>query len=161
MIGGGDWAADRLIPDLMRAFTKGEQAKIRSPHAIRPWQHVLDPLHGYLVLTERVWQNGQEFAGGWNFGPWEEDARPVSDLAQALVAQWGDGAAWEADGGAHPHEAHYLRLDSTKARARLGWRPRWSLDQALAQTGAWYKAWARGQDMRAFTLSQIDTYCGS
>lgn len=159
VIGGGDWAADRFIPDLMRVFMKGERATIRSPHATRPWQHVLDPLHGYLALTERLWQDGQEFAGGWNFGSWEEDANSVSDLAQALVAQWGDGAAWEVEGSAHPHEAHYLRLDSTKARARLGWRPRWSLDQALAQTVVWYKAWAGGQDMRAFTLSQIGTYC--
>jgi CDP-glucose 4,6-dehydratase len=159
VIGGGDWAADRLIPDLMRAFTKGEQAKVRSPHAIRPWQHVLEPLYGYLMLTERLWQDGPEFAVGWNFGPLEADVRPVSDMAQALVAQWGDGAAWGVDGDAHPHETRDLRLDSTKARARLGWQPRWSLDQALTETVAWYKAWAGGQDMRAFTLSQIDTYC--
>jgi CDP-glucose 4,6-dehydratase len=158
VIGGGDWAAGRLIPDLMRAFTKGGQAKIRSPHAIRPWQHVLDPLHGYLMLAEWLWQDGTEFAEGWNFGPEDADVRPVSWVADTVAALWGSDTSWMANGGGHPHEANHLTLDSSKASIRLAWSPGWRLDQALAQTVIWYQAWAAGQDMRAFTLSQIDTY---
>jgi CDP-glucose 4,6-dehydratase len=158
VIGGGDWGKDRLVPDMVRAFARSEQVRIRSPHAIRPWQHVLDPLCGYLMLVERLWQDGPEFAGGWNFGPDDSDVRPVSWVADRVAALWGSDAAWIADNSEHPHEAHYLKLDSSKARMHLGWRPRWRLDQALAQTVAWYKAWAAGKDMRALILSQIAAY---
>lgn len=158
VIGGGDWAQNRLVPDAVRAFAHGETLRVRSPQALRPWQHVLEPLTGYLMLCEKLWSEPQRHAEPWNFGPREDEAKPVSYLAQALVEQWGENAAWEPDGGAHPHEACHLKLDASKARARLGWQPRWSLDQALTETVAWYKAWQAGQDIHAFTRRQIDTY---
>ena len=158
VIGGGDWAGDRLVPDMIRAFTTGEPVIIRSPHAIRPWQHVLEPLRGYLMLAERMVESGPDFAEGWNFGPREEDARPVAWIVQRLVEQWGEGAAWRLDEGQHPHEASYLKLDCAKARARLEWSPRWDLAAALEKIVAWHRAFNRGEDMRAFTLQQISQY---
>lgn len=158
VIGGGDWGRDRLIPDAVRAFVRGETLRVRFPEAVRPWQHVLEPLAGYLMLCEKLWHEPGRYAEPWNFGPTTDEAKPVSYLLQAMVAQWGEGAAWQSDGGPHPREALYLRLDADKARARLGWEPVLSVDQALAQTVAWYKAWRAGQDMRAFTLKQIDAY---
>ena len=158
VIGGGDWAGDRLVPDMIRAFTAGEPVVIRSPHAIRPWQHVLEPLRGYLVLAERMVESGPDFAEGWNFGPREEDARPVSWIVQRLVELWGEGAAWRLDAGEHPHEASYLKLDCAKARARLEWSPRWDLAAALEKIVAWHRAFNRGEDMRSFTLRQISHY---
>ena len=158
VIGGGDWARDRLIPDVMRSFLSGQVPAIRNPHAIRPWQHVLEPLGGYLMLAERLWKEGPEFAEGWNFGPWESDARPVSWIVERLVDLWGGGAGWRLDGGEHPHEANYLKLDCSKARARLGWLPRWRLDDALQSTVAWYRAFADGHDMRKITEGQIESY---
>lgn len=158
VIGGGDWAPDRLIPDAVRAFVCGEPLRVRHPDAVRPWQHVLEPLAGYLSLCEKLWREPRCYAEPWNFGLNDEEAKPVSYLAQALVEQWGESAAWEADGGSHPYEAHHLKLDANKARTRLGWKPRWSLDHALRQTVAWYKAWRAGQDVRVLTLRQIDTY---
>lgn len=158
VIGGGDWASDRLIPDAVRAFVSGKPLRVRHTDAVRPWQHVLEPLAGYLSLCEKLWHEPRRYAEPWNFGSNEEEARPVSYLAQALVEQWGDNAVWEPDAGTHPHETHHLKLDAKKARARLGWQPCWSLDQALTETVAWYKAWQAGQDMRAFTLEQIDAY---
>jgi CDP-glucose 4,6-dehydratase len=155
VIGGGDWAMDRLVPDMIRAFSNGEAVVIRSPQAIRPWQHVLEPLWGYLTLAEKLWELGPAFAESWNFGPNDEDAKPVQWIVQRLVEQWGDGATWRLDERPQPHEATYLKLDCSKARARLGWRPRWELGLALDRIVAWYRACARGEDMRAMTLAQI------
>jgi CDP-glucose 4,6-dehydratase len=158
VIGGGDWAADRLIPDLLRAFDAGQPAVIRSPHAIRPWQHVLEPLSGYLRLAERLYDTGAAFAESWNFGPDEADARPVAWIANRLVELWGEGARWEQDGGHHLHEAHYLKLDCAKAKARLGWVPRWSLEQSLRATVHWHRSYRRGANVRAMMLAQIEQF---
>lgn len=160
VIGGGDWAVDRLVPDAVRAFRAGQPLVIRTPSAVRPWQHVLEPLAGYLCLAQRLSrEDGQRFAQAWNFGPDDADERPVGTVATTLAALWRDGAAWQRDGADnHPHEAGLLKLDSGKARERLGWRPRWSLDKALAATISWYKAQAAGADMRAATLAQIAAY---
>ncbi len=158
VIGGGDWAADRLLPDLVRGFLGGEAVPIRSPDAIRPWQHVLDPLYGYLLLAERLWESGAEHAEAWNFGPDEADARPVRWIADRIVEIFGDGAAWRLDQEVHPAEATYLRLDCTKARERLGWRPALGLDRALEWLVAWYRAHHAGDDMRRATLERIAQY---
>lgn len=160
VIGGGDWAEDRLVPDLIRAFTAGRAAAVRRPEAVRPWQHVLEPLSGYLVLAQRLVQDGPAYAEGWNFGPWESDAREVGWLSRRVSELWGDGARCEGDRGVHPHEATFLKLDCSKARARLGWRPRWQLDRALEETVAWYRAFYRGTDIRALSVGQIEAYSG-
>lgn len=158
VIGGGDWATDRLIPDMIRAFSRGEAVVIRSPYAIRPWQHVLEPLRGYLLLAEQLWQHGSEFAEGWNFGPNDEDAKPVQWIVQKLAERWGGGAAWRLDDRLQPHEATYLKLDCSKAKSRLGWHPKWDLETALARIVDWYRAFDRSEDMRAVTLGQIAEY---
>jgi CDP-glucose 4,6-dehydratase len=158
VIGGGDWAADRLIPDILQAFTQGQPAFIRNPHAIRPWQHVLEPLRGYLTLAEKLHTDGHAFAEAFNFGPHSDDAQPVEWIAQRMVEQWQDGASWQQDGGLHPHEAHYLKLDISKAGQRLGWQPCLRLAQALHLTVDWARCRLRGDDLRAFTLAQIQTY---
>ena len=160
VIGGGDWAADRLIPDFLRAADAGETLKIRSPHAIRPWQHVLEPLCGYLMLAECLYSEGEKAAEPWNFGPTDEGARPVRWIVERLAELRGD-VNWECDSVHQPHEVHYLKLDSSKARARLGWRPRWQLETALTQTLEWHEAWRRGKDMRALTQTQIAGYQSS
>jgi CDP-glucose 4,6-dehydratase len=157
VIGGGDWAEDRLIPDVVRAFLAGEPVRIRNPHAIRPWQHVLEPIGGYLTVAERLWDD-PELVGGWNFGPEDQDARPVGEVVQDIAQIWGDGARWEADGAEHPHEARYLKLDCSKARARLGWTPRLPLKEALEWTVEWFRAYAAGEDVRALTEQQIRQY---
>jgi len=158
VIGGGDWALDRLVPDIMRAWAAGEPVVIRNPEAVRPWQHVLEPLAGYLVLAERLFDDGAAFAEAWNFGPADSDARPVRYLVSELARLWGDAAAWQCVEPEQVHEAHLLRLDSSKARAQLGWSPRWSLDRTLANTVEWYKAFYTGQDVRALTLNQIQSF---
>jgi CDP-glucose 4,6-dehydratase len=158
VIGGGDWAQDRLIPDIMRAITQGKPANIRNPHAIRPWQHVLEPLSGYLLLAQKLYQEGVAYAEGWNFGPSDEDAMPVQWIVERLTQTWGEGASWVLDGGDHPHEAHYLKLDCSKARARLGWHPKWPLDETLGKIVDWQKNYRQGVDMKAATLKQIDVY---
>ena len=158
VIGGGDWAMDRLVPDILRAFEKSEPVVIRNPHSTRPWQHVLEPLSGYLVLAQHLWDEGATFADGWNLGPRDEDARPVQWIVERLADQWGEGARWQLDGGQHPHEAHYLKLDISKARASLGWQPRWRLADALDHIVTWHRAWLAGDDVRALCLSQIDRY---
>lgn len=158
VIGGGDWAADRLIPDVMRAISTGQTVQIRNPHAIRPWQHVLEPLSGYIILAERLFSDGPRFADAWNFGPADSDAQPVQAIVERLTAQWGEGAQWKLDGGDHPHEATFLKLDCSKARARLGWSPQWDLNRTLDTIVDWYKAMVRREDMRAVTLKQIDNY---
>jgi CDP-glucose 4,6-dehydratase len=160
--GGGDWAADRLVPDLMRAFMAGKTAVIRNPAAIRPWQHVLESLQGYLILAERLLEHGEPFAEAWNFGPDPGAEWPVADVADELVRHWGAGACWahehEVDA---PHEATFLKLDSSKARQRLGWTPRWGLQQGLARTVQWYKAYFEGQDVRELMESQMADYAAT
>lgn len=158
VIGGGDWAADRLIPDILRAISENSPVIIRSPNSIRPWQHVLEPLSGYLLLAQRLYENGVAYAEGWNFGPHDEDAKPVQWIVERLTEAWGDGASWQLDGREHPHEAHYLKLDCSKAKMRLNWQPRWHLSQALEMIVAWQRAWLAKQDMRSLTLSQIEQY---
>ena len=158
VIGGGDWAADRLVPDILRALERGEPVAIRNPHAIRPWQHVLEPLSGYLVLAQHLLAHGQQDAEGWNFGPHDEDARPVQWVVESLCREWGADARWVLQPGAHPHEAHFLKLDIHKARQRLHWAPRWSLQTALQHTVQWQRAWRHGADMRAVCLQQISEY---
>jgi CDP-glucose 4,6-dehydratase len=158
VIGGGDWAADRLLPDILRALQQGEPVLIRNPHAIRPWQHVLEPLSGYLLLAERLYAHGHADAEGWNFGPRDEDARPVQWIVEHLCESWGDGASWALQPGDHPHEASFLKLDISKARQRLHWAPRWPLETALTRITEWHQAWLAGQDMQALCLQQINQY---
>jgi CDP-glucose 4,6-dehydratase len=162
VIGGGDWAADRLVPDCFRAFAAGEPVRLRHPDAVRPWQHVLEPLSGYLGLAARLLADGGErFARAWNFGPDASDDASVAGVAQGLASLWGKGAQVEAASRSDWHEAGLLRLDSTAARSELGWAPRWSLQQALEQTVAWQQAWRRGDDMHAVCREQIATYARS
>jgi CDP-glucose 4,6-dehydratase len=158
VIGGGDWAYDRLLPDTLHALETGQIVQIRNPNAIRPWQHVLEPLSGYLVLAEKLYLEGHEFAEGWNFGPNDEDARPVSWVVEHLCETWGTNANWENQPGEHPHEAQYLKLDISKARKYLDWTPRWSLKDALYHVIEWHKASLRDKDMRSKTMEQIHTY---
>jgi CDP-glucose 4,6-dehydratase len=158
VIGGGDWAQDRLIPDMVRAIGRGQPVLIRNPGSIRPWQHVLEPLSGYLTLAERLFTHGAPFAQGFNFGPHDGDARPVNWIVERLCQEWGGGAAWAIDGTPQPHEATYLKLDCSKAKSQLGWQPRWHLGQAIDRIVAWHKAHAGGADMRALTLEQVKAY---
>lgn len=158
VIGGGDWAVDRLVPDILRALQDHEMVQIRNPHAIRPWQHVLEPLSGYLLLAESLYTQFQADAEGWNFGPRDEDARPVQWIVEHICESWGEGAAWKLQQGIHPHEAHFLKLDTSKARQRLQWEPRWSLETALNRITDWHHAWLAGQDMQAVCLNQITQY---
>ena len=158
VIGGGDWAEARLVPDILRAFEQNTPVVIRNPHATRPWQHVLEPLSGYLVLAEHLWRNGQGVAEAWNFGPQDADARPVEWIVEQLTSAWGDDAAWELDAGENPHEAGFLKLDISKARRRLGWAPLWDLATALDVTVQWHRSWVGGEDARAVTLQQIARY---
>jgi CDP-glucose 4,6-dehydratase len=157
VIGGGDWGEDRLIPDIMRGAMAGDPVAVRNPEAVRPWQHVLNPLAGYLRLAEALY-DAPELQGGWNFGPAYDDARPVRWIADRLTELWPDEIRWELDPGPHPHEAHFLSLDSTKAREGLGWSPTWGLDEALSSIVAWYLALRNGEDMRAVTLGQIEAF---
>jgi len=157
VIGGGDWALDRLVPDSFRALHARTTLNVRSPHAVRPWQHVLEPLSGYLTLVERLATDGAGFAEGWNFGPAEDDARPVGWILDRISRIEPD-FRWVVEGVPGVHEANLLKLDSAKAHARLGWRPRWSLGTALEQTAAWYAAWQRGEAMDTVTLAQITEY---
>lgn len=158
VIGGGDWAADRLLPNILAAFEQGTPAFIRNPYAIRPWQHVLEPLRGYLMLAEKLYTHGPAFAEGWNFGPNDEDAKPVGWIVQQMADLWGPDAQWQTDSAEHPHEAHYLKLDISKARGRLDWHPAMRLHDALNRIIAWSKQRSSGADMRAFTLAQIHEY---
>jgi len=158
VIGGGDWAEDRLIPDLIRAFEAGAAPLIRAPDAVRPWQHVLEALGGYIAIAERLMAGDRSFADAWNFGPSDDDARPVGWIVERMRAAWGDGDAPLLDSGPRPHEAGLLRLDSSKARAALGWRPALTLDRALEWIVAWHKAVGSGEDARAVTLAQIADY---
>lgn len=158
VIGGGDWATDRLIPDMVKAFIAGQPVMIRNPQAVRPWQHVLEPLNGYLVLAEKLWTQDKKFVGGWNFGPRDDDCQPVAWVVEQLVKQWGGNARWELDANAHPHEANFLKLDCTKAKTNLDWTPKLTLREALIHTIDWYRAYVANKDMRAKTLEQISGY---
>lgn len=154
VIGGGDWSEDRLIPDIMRAVIARKAVVIRNPNAIRPWQHVLEPLEGYLLLAEKLYKEGPKYAEGWNFGP-DEDSKAVSWIVDQLVQLWGENASWELDQGTHPHEANYLKLDCSKAKMKLEWVPRINLKLALNWVAEWYKAYNQNEDMRKFTEIQI------
>ena len=158
VIGGGDWAVDRLVPDILRAFEREEQVIIRNPHAIRPWQHVLEPLAGYLTLAEFLYKGGQQYAEAWNFGPLDDDARPVHWIAEKLAASWGHEPKWLLDRNNHSHEASVLKLDISKAKSRLAWQPRWTLLKALDCIVVWHQKWLAKEDMKAVTLDQIFQY---
>jgi CDP-glucose 4,6-dehydratase len=159
VVGGGDWTRDQLVPDLVRAFLLGQPCLIRNPAAVRPWQFVLEPLRGYLILAERLaTAGGAEFTSSWNFGPAEADARPVAWIADELVGSWGSGAAWSHDARVHPQEAAHLRLDIAKARERLGWQPVLPLRPALGWIVEWYRAFQAGDDLKRLTLAQIERY---
>ncbi len=157
VIGGGDWADDRLIPDILRAFAKNQPVVIRNPSSTRPWQHVLEPLSGYLVLAQALYDAPSTYAEGWNFGPKDEDAKPVSWILDKMVTHW-QGANWQLDTHAQPHEAGYLKLDISKAKARLDWQPVLSLEQALEKIVNWHKAWLNGSNMQAHCLLEIQEF---
>jgi CDP-glucose 4,6-dehydratase len=161
VIGGGDWALDRLIPDMLRAIGRGEAVLIRNPAAIRPWQHVLEPLSGYLMLAEKLYTQGPGYAEAWNFGPYDVDAKPVEWIIERITQVWGQDAAWKLDGVPQPHEATYLKLDCSKARAHLGWLPRWNIGQTIEKIVGWHKACDQGADMHQMTLAQINAYQNS
>lgn len=158
VIGGGDWAHDRLIPDLLHAYSNKTPVNIRNPNAIRPWQHVLEPLSGYMTLAERLYTQGMDYAQAWNFGPHDTETQAVHWIADKLAALWGDGASWQTEPAPQPHEAHYLKLDCSKARMTLGWTPRWSLETSLHRIVAWHKAWLDKANMQDYTLSEINDY---
>jgi CDP-glucose 4,6-dehydratase len=158
VIGGGDWALDRLIPDILKAFEDGRAVEIRSPHAIRPWQHVLEPLSGYLAVAEKLFLNGADYSEAWNFGPRDEDAKPVQQIVESLTDSWGLGASWFLSEGEHPHEAHYLKLDCSKAKMKLNWQPVWDLQTTLTKIVDWHKAWLANDNMHDYTLAEIKDY---
>jgi len=159
VIGGGDFATDRLVPDAVRAFAQQAPLRLRNPKAVRPWQHVMEPVAGLLTLAERLAESPRAYAGPWNLGPAEGEAKPVAWVADRLAELWGEGATWTHALGDEPYEARLLALNSAKAAAALGWSTRWPLDEALAHTVAWYKAHRAGRnDMRGFSLEQIDAH---
>lgn len=158
VIGGGDWSKDRLIPDAIAAFDACIPLSIRNPSATRPWQHVLEPLSGYLMLAEALYKNGPKFNGAWNFGPRDEDARTVKETVELLINKWHDGASWEQDGELSPHEAHFLKLDCSKAQKILGWNPCWSLEMALDSIVQWHQEFKAGKDMLKISQDQINSY---
>jgi CDP-glucose 4,6-dehydratase len=160
VIGGGDWAIDRLIPDFLRTLDAGKTLTIRSPNAVRPWQHVLEPLSGYLMLAEKLYEQGEEFSEAWNFGPNDEDAKSVGWIVEKLCAQI-FGACWKTESVKQPHEAGLLKLDSSKAKTKLGWTPRWGLETALSKTIEWHQAWRNREDMAVITTQQIQAYANS
>lgn len=161
VIGGGDWANDRLIPDFMRSILNKEKLRIRSPYAIRPWQHVLEPLSGYLTLAEKLYTKGAFYSGGWNFGPNDSDAQNVEWITKNICSMWGEGVDYEIDDNPHPHEANYLKLDCSKAKAELSWHPRWDIQTTLKTIVDWNKAFISGQNMRQVSMNQIDKYLQS
>ena len=158
VIGGGDWSEDRLIPDMVRAFSQGRPAVIRNPGAVRPWQHVLEPVEAYVQLAEKLWGKQNQFASAWNFGPELADAVPVGQIVRLFAELWGDGASWETDSRSQVHEAGLLRLDCSKAALELGWVPRLRVNDALRLTAEWFKEQLRGGDMARYTADQIAFY---
>lgn len=161
VIGGGDWSEDRLMPDAIRAFELNLPLMIRNPLATRPWQHVLEPLSGYLILAQALYQKGQAFASGWNFGPRDEDNRTVKGVIELLISSWGDAARWEKEGSEQPHEARILRLDCSKARTELRWIPKWNLEIAIQKIVEWQKAFQVKENMQELSLAQISHYMRS
>lgn len=158
VIGGGDWAGDRLIPDMLRAFLSNQTVYIRNPLAIRPWQHVLEPISGYLMLAEKLFMGHTDYACGWNFGPYDTDAKNVEYIVSELCDLWGNGASWSDDHTIHPHEANYLKLDCSKANHDLLWKPRWTLNHALIKIVDWYKTYQSNGNLYTLTLNQIKEY---
>ena len=157
VIGGGDWAEDRLIPDFLRTLDSRKPLRVRSPDAVRPWQHVLEPLAGYLLVAEKACLDAEQWSGAWNFGPDADDTKPVSWIADFLTAAI-PNAGWEVETAEQPHEAKLLKLDSSKARLMLNWRSRWSIQDALAKTVEWHQAWRSGISARDISLHQIEEY---
>jgi len=157
VVGGGDWSEDRLLPDFFRAMDEGRTLQVRHPASTRPWQHVLEPLAGYILLAQRLVNDGQRFAGAWNFGPAEEDAKPVRWVLDHLRSRL-EGTGWQAADGPQAHEAQQLKIDSSKAKVELGWHPRWRVAQALDRTIEWHLAWRQGRDVRGLCLKQIEAY---
>ena len=158
VIGGGDWAEDRLIPDILKAFENNEPVIIRNPLSTRPWQHVLEPLSGYLVLAEHLFNEGNEFAEGWNFGPKDENCKSVNWILDKMVADWGAGASWELDTNNNPHEAGFLKLDCSKAASKLHWKPEWSLEHTLHLIVNWQQHWRTGKNMKEICMQEITNY---
>jgi CDP-glucose 4,6-dehydratase len=160
VIGGGDWADDRLIPDILRSFEKSEPVVIRNPKATRPWQHVLEPLSGYLILAEKLYKNQKEYAEGWNFGPNEQDAKPVDWILNKMTLKW-PNSSWKLDSNYNPHEADFLKLDILKSKSRLGWQPVWGLNYTLEKVVNWHRAWISKEDVQAICLAEIKEYTKS
>lgn len=161
VIGGGDWSLDRLIPDAIKAFEAGESLMIRNPLATRPWQHVLEPLSGYLILCQALYQDGYSFASGWNFGPQDDDTRSVQEVIDLMISQWNGAARWEKEGSEQPHEAQLLKLDCSKARQKLGWVPKWDLPMAIENIVEWQKSFQSNSNMQEISLAQINRYTNS
>jgi CDP-glucose 4,6-dehydratase len=161
VIGGGDWSEDRLIPDAIKAFEEKEPLFIRNPLATRPWQHVLEPLSGYLVLAQALYQDGTKFSGAWNFGPRDDDARSVKEVINLLIKNWGSPATWNQDQSNQPHEAHSLKLDCSKARQNLNWIPRWTLEQAIENITQWQQGLKNSMNMKKLSQEQIKLYQAS
>lgn len=158
VIGGGDWALDRLIPDIIESFSERKLVNIRNPKAIRPWQHVLEPLSGYLMLAENLWNNPTDFASAWNFGPNDDDVKSVEYIVDYLAQSWGDNCQWKIDGFKHPHEAGLLKLDISKAKTYLNWRPNWYLEKTIDSIVEWHKSYLNKEDMITVTLKQIEEF---
>ncbi|MBT8265591.1 MAG: CDP-glucose 4,6-dehydratase [Bacteroidia bacterium] len=158
VIGGGDWAADRLIPDILKAFEKNKPVIIRNPLSTRPWQHVLEPLSGYLVLAQNLYENGDDFAEAWNFGPKDDASKPVKWILDKMVSKWGNNANWELDKNSNPHEAGFLKLDCSKAASKLDWRPKWDLEHALDLIINWHRKWLQGGSVKDQCLNEIESY---
>jgi CDP-glucose 4,6-dehydratase len=157
VIGGGDWANDRLIPDILKSFEKNESVIIRNPKATRPWQHVLEPLSGYLILAEKLYKNQDKYAEGWNFGPNEKDIKPVDWILDKMISKWPD-SNWKLDRNSNPHEAGFLKLDISKAKSRLGWSPIWKLEHTLDKIISWQRSWLNEEDMQIVCLAEINEY---
>ncbi|WP_236252946.1 CDP-glucose 4,6-dehydratase [Echinicola sp. 20G] len=158
VIGGGDWAEDRLVPDILKAFEKKEEVIVRNPIATRPWQHVLEPLSGYLVLAEALYHHGSKYAEGWNFGPQDQDCKTVEWILNTMVDLWGEGASWKLDEQANPHEAQLLKLDCSKAAYELKWTPNWHVGDTLERIINWHQSWLEGADVQALCLEEIKSY---
>ena len=157
VIGGGDWADDRLIPDILRSFEKSDSVVVRNPKATRPWQHVLEPLSGYLILAEKLYKNQKEYAEGWNFGPNEEDVRSVDWILDKMISKW-PNSSWVLDSNHNPYEADFLKLDISKAKYKLGWKPTWELDHTLDKIVNWHRSWLNKEDMQTICLTEIEEY---
>jgi len=157
VIGGGDWADDRLIPDILRSFEKKEPVVVRNPKATRPWQHVLEPLSGYLILAQKLYRDQEKYAGGWNFGPNDNDVKPVDWILDKMISKW-PNSSWELDASSNPHEAGFLKLDISKAKSQLDWQPVWELSRTLDKIIAWHRSWLSQEDMQTVSLAEIEEY---